>query len=110
MSGKQSTVLIAGKRVFRAEFIRAFRQRGMNLIVESAHKCPPYNTIPEIVVGLDCAKTMLSMVHAVDTGSSSATIALEINGDEIEVAVPTNLAHEVEIAFRYNWVKQLETA
>ena len=109
MSGKQ-TVLIAGKRVYRAEFIRAFRQRGMNLIVESAHKCPPYNTIPEIVVGLDCAKTMLCMVHAVDTGASSATIALEVNGDEMEVAVPANLTHEVEIAFRFNWVKQLEPA
>jgi hypothetical protein len=110
MSGNPSIVVIAGKRVARAEFIRSFRQRGMNLIIESAHKAPPSNTIPEIVGGLDRAKTMLCMVHAVDTGASSATIALEVNGDEMEVAVPKNLEREVELAFRYNWVKQLEPA
>jgi hypothetical protein len=108
MSGKQSTVSIAGKRVARAEFIRAFRQRGMNLIIESAHKYP--SSILEVVEGLDQATTMLWMVHAVETVSSNKNIALQINGDEIEVAVPPKLTHEVEIAFRYKWVKQLELA
>ena len=108
MSGKPSTVLIDGKRVSRGEFIRAFHQRGKNLIIESAHKYP--SSILEVVEGLEKATTMLLMVHAVDTGSSSKTIAVKINGDEIEVAVPPNLVHEVEIAFRFKWVKELELA
>ena len=80
----------------------------MNLIIESAHKYP--SSILEVVEGLEQATTMLLMVNAVDTGLSSKTIAVKINGDEIEVAVPPNLVHEVEIAFRFKWVKQLELA
>jgi hypothetical protein len=113
MTDKPNIIVIANKRVERAEFIRAFRQRGMNLIVESAHKAPPSNTIPEIVQGLERAKTMLCMVHAADLGSStssqSSIVAVVLHG-EMHITVPANLVNEVEIAFRYKWVKELQTA
>jgi len=113
MSEKPSIIVIANRRVERTEFIRAFRQRGMNLIVESAHKAPPSNTIPEIVQGLERAKTMLCMVHAADLGastSSGSSIVAVVFGDEMHITVPTNLANEVSIAFKYGWVKELQTA
>lgn len=113
MSEKPAIVVIANRRVERTEFVRAFRQRGMNLIIESAHKAPPSNTIPEIVQGLERAKTMLCMAHAADLGAStsseSSIVAVALNG-EMHITVPTILAHEVSIAFKYNWVRQMETA
>jgi len=113
MSDKPAIVVIANKRVERTEFVRAFRQRGMNLIVESAHKAPPSNTIQEIVQGLERAKTMLCMVHAADLGEStsseSSIVAVVLDG-EMHITVPIILVHEVSIAFKYNWVREMATA
>lgn len=97
---------LGDRRVTRQAYLKFAKQRALNLMIETAHKTPGFNSLAELRNGLFRVDSLISSAIVAERGkgSTSATDVIEVSQQHLEPF----LRHEMELAFRFGWIKEAE--